>query len=86
MPWDTVAMAAELIAMDLRFDNWFLHVAKASLPSEYLEQCLDMSDAITASIEAAWSRHQEEGGISALREALGQSLAKLEDAMRKSGR
>ena len=84
MPWDVVALAAELIAMDVRFDNWFLHVAKASLPSEYLEHCLDMSDAITASVEAAWNKHHDEGGISALREALGPSLAQLEDAMRRS--
>jgi hypothetical protein len=84
MPWEGVAMAAELIAMDVRFDDWFLRVGKTSLPSEYLEQCLEMSDGITASVEAAWNKRQEEGGVSLLCEALGRSLAKLEDAMRRS--
>lgn len=56
--WDTVAAAADLIALDVRFDNWFLTVAKPSMGAEELENILDLSERMTDLVRRTWDAYE----------------------------
>ena len=80
--WQTIALAAELIGLDVRFDNWFVDEAKRSLGSAALEEILAMSDEVTADVERAW-RTRPPLGREELRAALQSALFRLANAMKQ---
>jgi hypothetical protein len=58
VPWDVVASAGDLIALEVRFDHWFLTVAKFRASDEQIETCLDFSGQATDNIELAWAKYE----------------------------
>lgn len=79
-----VATAADLIAVDERYDCWFVRVAKSSKSLQEIEEVLQMSDNITDDVEFAWRQYEDSSGadcsqllvilrssVSQLREAIG---------------
>ena len=54
---DLILRATDLFALDVRFNDWFLRVAKRSASDVLLETVLEMSDETTSTIESAWTRY-----------------------------
>jgi hypothetical protein len=77
VPWDVVASAGDLIALDVRFDHWFLTVAKPTASSDEIERLLDLTDQATANVELAWTTYEASAGRDA-----GELRSRLADACR----
>ncbi|AGC42412.1 hypothetical protein MYSTI_01063 [Myxococcus stipitatus DSM 14675] len=69
-PWESIAVAGELMALDARFNVWFLEVGKPRFDVEALEAVLSLADEVDDSIARAW-RDRPDAGWNALRSALG---------------
>lgn len=80
---ELVATAADLIAADERYDDWFVRVAKSTLTQEGIEEALQMSDDMTDAVEAAWCRYEKTSGADCadLLVLLKSSVARLRSAM-----
>jgi hypothetical protein len=79
-PWQLIARAAELVALDARFDDWFLRHAKASLSAATLEELLELSDTVTADVEEAWQARAA-ADWAGVERAVQAAAAALADAM-----
>ena len=82
---ELVATAADLIAADERYDDWFVRVAKSSMPPQDIEEALELSDSITDAVESAWCQYEESSGAdcSDLLVVLKSSVARLRAAIKK---
>ena len=74
IPSELVADAANLIALDARFDDWFLRVAKRTASAQQIEDLLQLTDDATSAIEAAWAEFDASNSSEQVR-VLGQLLA-----------
>jgi hypothetical protein len=59
---ELVATAAELLAADERYDDWFVRVAKPSASQQDIEEALRLSDSMTDAVESAWCHYEKSSG------------------------
>ncbi len=81
---DTVVSAAELIAIDVRFNQWVLRFAKPNLSRSALEELVAIADDVDSAVEAAWSNCQNDELLSGMSEALEIALSKLREAQHRT--
>ncbi|MFP2905390.1 hypothetical protein ACLESD_10100 [Pyxidicoccus sp. 3LFB2] len=80
-PWQVVAAAGDLVALDVRFDDWLLRVAKPGLEGRQIENLLQMSDEVSDLIEQFWLSRSDTGW-DALHRMLELAISRLRAAMR----
>jgi hypothetical protein len=82
-PSDIVALAADLIAADVRFDDWFLRIAKRTFDAEAIERLLKLSDDVVNEVDRTW-RTRSDGEWNEVRRTLESGLTRLKTTMNLS--
>ncbi len=73
----TVALAADLIAADARFNEWCLEVAKETLPEADLMKILDQGEKYVLTCDRAVRQFEQDKDTKALEATLSLVLARL---------
>ena len=59
MPVEVASRAAELIAFDLRVDQWFVDVGKLTATNEEMRLAIKKTGNLTREVESAWTEYSE---------------------------
>jgi hypothetical protein len=76
----TVALAADVIAADARFNDWFSQIGKQEMASEKILNFVDRIDLLATSCASSVSKFRENRDCDALNRALEEIANDLNDA------
>lgn len=80
VPLHLVADAADLLALDVRFNQWFLRVAKPNLSERRIDELLETYDEVTNLVVKAWDE-REASGSEGVQRAIAGGLERLRRQM-----
>jgi len=80
----TIALAADVIAADARFNDWFSQIGKQEIASEKILNIVDKIDLLATSCVSSVSKFRENGDYDALNRALEDIANDLNNAKKLS--
>jgi hypothetical protein len=78
---DTVALAAEVIAADARFNLWVAHTGKQQLNEDEMIELIEFYDGLVEQCRSAVAAFFANGNAANLNEFLATALAKLRETV-----